>query len=162
MIFLDEPTTGFDPSARRQAWSIIDNLRSLGKTILLTTHYMDEAQHLADRVAVIARGKIIAQGTPDTLGADRRDITAVRFVFNGAARDLPVAAAIGANGAVEVEGDNHVHLTIARQRIRIPSMIAVPVSTVIGSTYSNTDPISSLKPGIFSPAQPHPCQFFSC
>ncbi|MCH7669533.1 MAG: ABC transporter ATP-binding protein [Acidobacteria bacterium] len=108
LIFLDEPTTGFDPSARRQAWSIIDNLRSLGKTILLTTHYMDEAQHLADRVAVIARGKIIAQGTPDTIGADRRDITVVRFVFNGAAADLPVDAAIGANGAVEVKTSDPV------------------------------------------------------
>ena len=60
LIFLDEPTTGFDPSARRQAWSIVQNLASLGKTVLLTTHYMDEAQHLADRLAVIANGKIVA------------------------------------------------------------------------------------------------------
>ena len=68
LIFLDEPTTGFDPSARRRAWSLVDNLRNLGKTILLTTHYMDEAQDLADRVAVIANGRIVAEGTPDTLG----------------------------------------------------------------------------------------------
>jgi len=62
LVFLDEPTTGFDPSARRQSWELISALRDLGKTILLTTHYMDEAQHLADRVVVIARGKVIAGG----------------------------------------------------------------------------------------------------
>src|SRR5205814_893908 len=64
LIFLDEPTTGFDPAARRQSWELIERLRALGTTILLTTHYMDEAQHLADRVAVIARGRVIAEGTP--------------------------------------------------------------------------------------------------
>ena len=69
LVFLDEPTTGFDPSARRQSWELISALRDLGKTILLTTHYMDEAQHLADRVVVIARGRIIAEGTPESLGA---------------------------------------------------------------------------------------------
>jgi len=103
LIFLDEPTTGFDPSARRQAWTVIDNLRALGKTILLTTHYMDEAQNLADRVAVIARGEIIAEGTPDTIGADRRDVSIVRFVFNGDASVLPVDAVAGSNGAMEVK-----------------------------------------------------------
>jgi ABC-2 type transport system ATP-binding protein len=68
LLFLDEPTTGFDPSARREAWEVVKNLASLGKTVLLTTHYMDEAQYLADRVAVIAAGRIVAEGTPDTLG----------------------------------------------------------------------------------------------
>ncbi|KAA3640154.1 MAG: ABC transporter ATP-binding protein, partial [Armatimonadetes bacterium] len=68
LIFLDEPTTGFDPSARRQAWTVVENLVALGKTVLLTTHYMDEAQHLADRVAVIAGGLIVAEGTPESLG----------------------------------------------------------------------------------------------
>ena len=60
LIFLDEPTTGFDPAARRQSWELIDGLRELGKTILLTTHYMDEAQHLADRVVVLANGRVLA------------------------------------------------------------------------------------------------------
>ena len=69
LLFLDEPTTGFDPSARRQAWEMISNLRALGKTVLLTTHYMDEAQHLADRVAIIVRGAIVAEGTPGELMA---------------------------------------------------------------------------------------------
>jgi ABC-2 type transport system ATP-binding protein len=68
LLFLDEPTTGFDPSARRQAWETIAGLRELGKTVFLTTHYMDEAQRLADRVAVIARGEIVARGTPEELG----------------------------------------------------------------------------------------------
>ncbi len=79
LIFLDEPTTGFDPSARRQAWEVIGNLTSLGKTILLTTHYMDEAQALADRVAVIDRGLIVAEGTPDTLGGRATARAEVRF-----------------------------------------------------------------------------------
>jgi ABC-2 type transport system ATP-binding protein len=68
LLFLDEPTTGFDPSARRRSWDLVQRLRGLGKTILLTTHYMDEAQHLADRVIVLARGRIVAEGPPDTIG----------------------------------------------------------------------------------------------
>jgi ABC-2 type transport system ATP-binding protein len=79
LLFLDEPTTGFDPAARRGAWDMIRNLRSLGKTVLLTTHYMDEAQHLADEVAVIARGRIVARGTPATLGGRDTGGTIIRF-----------------------------------------------------------------------------------
>jgi len=67
LIFLDEPTTGFDPAARRQAWETIRGLRALGKSILLTTHYMEEAQTLADRVAILRGGRIVATGTPDEL-----------------------------------------------------------------------------------------------
>ena len=81
LVFLDEPTTGFDPSARRQAWTIVENLATLGKTILLTTHYMDEAQHLADKVAVIAKGKIVAEGPPNTLGGRADAATTVRFTI---------------------------------------------------------------------------------
>jgi ABC-2 type transport system ATP-binding protein len=80
LIFLDEPTTGFDPSARREAWNMIEGLKSLGKTIFLTTHYMDEAQHLADRVAILARGRIVAEGRPETLGdAARRTVIGFRL-----------------------------------------------------------------------------------
>jgi len=68
VLFLDEPTTGFDPEARREFWVLIDRLKLEGTTILLTTHYLDEAQYLADRVAVIARGQIVAQGAPDSIG----------------------------------------------------------------------------------------------
>jgi ABC-2 type transport system ATP-binding protein len=90
LLFLDEPTTGFDPSARRQAWELIDNLKALGKTILLTTHYMDEAQHLADRVAVIAHGRMVALGTPDGLRDDQSDEALISFQLPAdAVDDLP-------------------------------------------------------------------------
>lgn len=69
LVFLDEPTTGFDPGARRESWGMIENLRDLGRTVLLTTHYMDEAEHLADRIAVIAAGEIVARGTAAELAA---------------------------------------------------------------------------------------------
>src|SRR5688500_10179165 len=68
LVFLDEPTTGFDPAARRQAWDTVRSLRDLGKTVLLTTHYLDEAQALADRVAIIKDGAILAEGAPGQLG----------------------------------------------------------------------------------------------
>jgi ABC-2 type transport system ATP-binding protein len=67
LVFLDEPTTGFDPAARRAAWDMIRSLRSLGKTILLTTHYLDEAEQLSDRVAVLREGRIVREGTPREL-----------------------------------------------------------------------------------------------
>lgn len=79
LLFLDEPTTGFDPSARRQAWDVIASLRELGKTIFLTTHYMDEAQYLADRVAIIARGEIVAAGAPHTLAGRDAAPTEISF-----------------------------------------------------------------------------------
>lgn len=78
LLFLDEPTTGLDPAARRGAWQMIGNLRALGKTIVLTTHYMDEAEHLADRVAIIVQGEIVAEGTPGDL-MHRSGSTIIRF-----------------------------------------------------------------------------------
>ena len=83
LLFLDEPTTGFDPTARRAAWQVIEGLRELGKTVMLTTHYMDEAQALADRVAVIASGRIIAAGTPDDLGGRRDAECVISFELPG-------------------------------------------------------------------------------
>jgi len=79
LIFLDEPTTGFDPSARRQAWEVVEGLRELGRTVVLTTHYLDEAEHLSDRVAVIAAGSVIEIATPDTLGNRHRSGARVSF-----------------------------------------------------------------------------------
>jgi ABC-2 type transport system ATP-binding protein len=67
LLFLDEPTTGFDPAARRTAWDLVRSLRALGKTVLLTTHYLDEAQQLADRVAVLREGRVVQLGTPDEI-----------------------------------------------------------------------------------------------
>jgi ABC-2 type transport system ATP-binding protein len=103
LLFLDEPTTGFDPSARRAAWDMISGLRSLGVTVFLTTHYMDEAEHLADRVAVIADGRIVAEGTPGTLAGRERAAAEIRFSLPAAMarEDLPVEvekAVTGRNG----------------------------------------------------------------
>ena len=107
LIFLDEPTTGFDPSARRRSWELIENLRALGKTILLTTHYMDEAQNLADRVTIMADGRIVAEGTPESLGG--RDVAEAVITFRlppgTTTADLP--AGLPVSPAVL---DNHVSL----------------------------------------------------
>jgi len=91
LIFLDEPTTGFDPSARRAAWEVVAGLRQLGKTVFLTTHYMDEAEYLADRITVLSAGRIVAEGTPATLGGRDRMTTAISFTLpdHVQARDLP-------------------------------------------------------------------------
>jgi ABC-2 type transport system ATP-binding protein len=83
LLFLDEPTTGFDPSARRQAWEVIAGLRELGKTVFLTTHYMDEAQRLADRVTIIAAGEVVARGTPEDLGGRESGATTIRYRSGG-------------------------------------------------------------------------------
>jgi len=87
LIFLDEPTTGFDPAARRAAWAVIGGLRDLGKTVFLTTHYMEEAEQLADRIAVIAAGQIVSEGTPQTLGG--RQLEAARIMFSIPAGSTP-------------------------------------------------------------------------
>jgi ABC-2 type transport system ATP-binding protein len=91
LIFLDEPTTGFDPSARRAAWEVVAGLRQLGKTVFLTTHYMDEAEYLADRIAVLSAGRVVARGTPRTLGGRDHMATAISFTLPDgfATRDLP-------------------------------------------------------------------------
>jgi ABC-2 type transport system ATP-binding protein len=101
LLFLDEPTTGFDPNARREAWDIVRSLTGEGRTVLLTTHYMDEAQVLADRVAVIAKGVIVASGTPDSIGGRDTGTAKIRFV-------LPEQA----DGAAEL-GLADSHLTVS-------------------------------------------------
>jgi ABC-2 type transport system ATP-binding protein len=111
LLFLDEPTTGFDPSARRRAWEMVASLRDLGKTVFLTTHYMEEAQRLADRVAIIADGRIVAQGSPGELAG--RGSAGARISFRlpagVAGADLPeqLAAAVG-NGEVSLQADDPV------------------------------------------------------
>ena len=115
LLFLDEPTTGFDPSARHEAWQLVTNLSEFGKTVLLTTHYMDEAQYLADRVAVIAAGRIVADGTPATLAG--RDTARARLRFrlpDGATPPAEVTAESTADGWVEIAPEN---LTAALHRL---------------------------------------------
>src|SRR3954454_14336655 len=79
LLFLDEPTTGFDPAARREAWEVIASLHDLGKTVLLTTHYIDEAQRLADRVAIVKGGVVVALGAPGELAGARAGVATIRF-----------------------------------------------------------------------------------
>ena len=104
LLFLDEPTTGFDPSARHEAWQVVKNLAALGKTVLLTTHYMDEAQFLADRVAIIASGRIVAEGSPATLAG--RDTARARVRYRmpaGIAPPNELGSRPTSDGFVELE-----------------------------------------------------------
>ncbi|HTG46508.1 MAG TPA: ABC transporter ATP-binding protein [Actinomycetota bacterium] len=89
LLFLDEPTTGFDPGARRNAWEVVKNLAAIGKTVFLTTHFMDEAQYLADRVVVIANGAIVAEGPPATLAGRNTMMASIRFRLAPGAPEPP-------------------------------------------------------------------------
>jgi ABC-2 type transport system ATP-binding protein len=119
LIFLDEPTTGFDPAARRHAWSTIRSLCELGKTIFLTTHFMDEAQHLADRVAVMRDGEIIASGRPEELGG--RDLRPAEIRFS-----LPRTIALGDVPEMPCEGrslDGERVLVVTREPVRATQIL---------------------------------------
>ncbi len=108
LIFLDEPTTGFDPAARRRSWELIEALASKGTTVVLTTHYLEEAEYLADRVAVMASGKIVASGTPDELRASADAGTVIRFTLPAVDAALAglldplVGNATGRDGKIEI------------------------------------------------------------
>jgi ABC-2 type transport system ATP-binding protein len=108
LLFLDEPTTGFDPAARRDAWELVRQLRATGTTILLTTHAMDEAQALADRVVLLSGGVVVAAGPPAELGGRDRDRTRITFTLAGGYRvtDLPLPAEAGSDGLATVETRN--------------------------------------------------------
>ncbi|WP_244277408.1 ABC transporter ATP-binding protein [Geodermatophilus obscurus] len=96
LLFLDEPTTGLDPAARRQFWTLVEELRNAGTTVLLTTHYLDEAAHLADRVGVIVNGRLVEVAPPDRLGARLRREATVRWTEDGMQREVvtPTPAAL--------------------------------------------------------------------
>jgi len=122
LVFLDEPTTGFDPSARRAAWDMVSGLRDLGVTVFLTTHYMDEAEHLADRVAVIAEGRILTEGTPATIAGRDRAPVEIRF-------SAPSASALGRLPEVVVkavveESGEHVFLRAESPLIVLAPLVA--------------------------------------
>lgn len=112
LVFLDEPTTGFDPSARRDSWTMIENLRSLGTTVMLTTHYMDEAQQLADRIAVIARGVLVAEGTADQLAEQVKSLPIISWTATAA--DAPFGAPLGAGRVGLVVEADDVTATVHR------------------------------------------------
>ena len=118
LLFLDEPTTGFDPSARRQAWETIAGLRELGKTVFLTTHYMDEAQRLADRVTIIAGGEVVARGTPEDLGDRESRPAKITYREDGRTVELetttPVKTLNELTGRVLAEGRELEGLEVSR------------------------------------------------
>jgi ABC-2 type transport system ATP-binding protein len=126
LIFLDEPTTGFDPTARREAWNTIEGLKELGKTVFLTTHYMDEAEHLADRVAILREGQIVAQGPMSELSASLGRRTVIGFKLNGGLDAEQVRSCVSAppriaGGEVSIEteqpqGDLYRLLALADER----------------------------------------------
>jgi ABC-type multidrug transport system ATPase subunit len=115
LLFLDEPTTGFDPSARRDAWRMIDGLRELGRTIVLTTHYMDEAQRLADRVAIMRGGELVATGTVDEIGRTLGEGVIVRFRIPAGVSAEAIATSLLA--PVETTGDEVTIRTSDAQRL---------------------------------------------
>ena len=115
LVFLDEPTTGFDPAARREAWSMIDELRALGTTVFLTTHYMDEAQALADRVAILRDGEIAAEGAPDELAARADRPSRVTFRPEPSIDPRSLSAAAECEVSVSPEGNAALE-TVTPQR----------------------------------------------
>jgi ABC-2 type transport system ATP-binding protein len=115
LLFLDEPTTGFDPSARRGAWDLVRALTTGGTTVILTTHYMDEVEALSDRVAVMNAGRIVAEGTPQSLGGRDRGEVRIRFRVPAGVEpgELPVPAQPGRDGILELRTDREVEALAA-------------------------------------------------
>jgi ABC-2 type transport system ATP-binding protein len=112
LLFLDEPTTGLDPSGRRESWDLIRRLASEGTTVLLTTHYMDEVEALADRVAVLSRAEIVATGTPTSIGGRDSSAVTVRFGLPPGVEvgDLPLAVEPGPEGLFEIHTDDELRV----------------------------------------------------
>ncbi|MEO7556391.1 MAG: ABC transporter ATP-binding protein [Acidimicrobiales bacterium] len=104
LVFLDEPTTGLDPQARHQTWDLVRNLTTLGTTVVLTTHYLEEAEELADEAAVIVRGRIVAQGTPRDIGGRAQATARVAFAHRGALADIPLPDIAGISGVDVITG----------------------------------------------------------
>ncbi len=127
LLFLDEPTTGLDPQSRRQLWDVIRQFRSGGRTVMLTTHYMDEAERLCDRVAVVDHGRVIAQGSPSELIANLGGEHVVEFAVNGSARnggDLTdeILTGLPAVSAVRRE-EPAIALTVTEPHVAIPALM---------------------------------------
>jgi ABC-2 type transport system ATP-binding protein len=124
-LFLDEPTTGLDPQARRQLWDLIEEFRTSGRTILLTTHYMDEAERLCDRVAILDHGKVIALGTPRELIASTCAEQMVEFSAGSSGKFLDLPALRRIEGVREVRTDNGaVLLQVAELHTAVPALLA--------------------------------------
>ncbi|HVS68632.1 MAG TPA: ABC transporter ATP-binding protein [Mycobacteriales bacterium] len=132
LLFLDEPTTGFDPSARRGAWDLVNDLRGLGTTIMLTTHYMDEAQALADNIVVIGAGEVVAEGAPDSLGGRDTAAMLIRFRLPQGVdpASLPIATTLDHHGFCEITTTDDVKVlnTLTswsiKQRVPLEGLVA--------------------------------------
>jgi ABC-2 type transport system ATP-binding protein len=127
LLFLDEPTTGLDPQSRRQLWELVDRLRQMGRTIVLTTHYMDEAERLCDRIAIVDHGRIISLGTPRelvrSLGADQMVELTMR---DGAAEDLDRSALAALDGVLSVRVDGPVvSLQVTAAHVALPALLSL-------------------------------------
>ncbi len=123
-LFLDEPTTGLDPQARRQVWELIEQFKLAGRTILMTTHYMDEAERLCDRVAIMDHGKAIAAGTPRELIASIAAEQMVEFSAGGAAQALDVSALRRIKGVREVHAENgSVRMQVTELHQAVPALL---------------------------------------
>jgi len=126
LLFLDEPTTGLDPQSRRQLWEIIREIRAAGRTVLLTTHYMDEAERLCDRVAIVNQGKVIALDSPRELIASLGGEHIIEFTLEGDSQqqilDRNALADLPAAGAVRQE-NNHLSLSVTEPHVVLPALI---------------------------------------
>ncbi len=138
LIFLDEPTTGFDPSARRSAWEMIEGLRQLGKTIFLTTHYMDEAQHLTDRIAILRAGELVAVGSVDEIGAGLGADAIVRFRLPAGVTAAEIASV--AASPVETSGD------VVAIRARDPQPVLYRLTTWAEDEGHRLEDLEALRP----------------
>jgi ABC-2 type transport system ATP-binding protein len=133
MLFLDEPTTGLDPEARRRLWSVIENLVASGTTVLLTTHYLDEAQHLADRVIVLADGRVVADASPDQLRA-MGGVPVIRYRVPASAPQLPTALA--------------GHVDPAKNELSLPSAdVTADLAALVGWARENYVDLTGLEVG---------------
>lgn len=123
LLFLDEPTTGLDPQSRRQLWEILRTLRSQGRTILITTHYMDEAERLCDRVGVVDQGKVIALGTPRELIARLGGEHLIEFVVDGGS-DIPIESLQSLPAVVSARRDGDVYtLAVREPHLALPALL---------------------------------------
>jgi len=123
LLFLDEPTTGLDPQSRRQLWDVVLGLKAEGKTVLLTTHYMDEAERLCDRVAIVDRGRVIALGTPRELIARLAGHAVVEFAVDGALLDENALGSLPGARALRRSAGGYA-LTVDRVHVTVPALLA--------------------------------------
>jgi ABC-2 type transport system ATP-binding protein len=131
LLFLDEPTTGFDPAARRAMWALISRLRQAGMTVVLTTHYMEEAERLADRIAVISHGRIVSEGTPGSLGTRKEMAGRISFTVPDGVplRQLPAGlrpASIEPHGRVRIDAPDPVTALFTLTRWAIEHELKLP------------------------------------